>query len=241
MLLLKASKMIDATSLFTFSSCENFTFPDDSVARELCYSGVVTQPVECMATSGVTYLCGDLPKATYTFENEYEGMEASIEWGYYNDTYNGSDLEVISNSIWLDTVISDTMPYAGVRPNPTSTWTSGGCNATANGESCDTCIFCDDGSVEADCTNIERGRKVECGDIFVQNFTSSWYFFFPFLVEKAMGSTCEVGPDADKDMGCPGGEFCQLDEGVCNSKMGFHTGVCATIPTVCTMIYLPVW
>jgi hypothetical protein len=92
----------------------------------------------------------------------------------------------------------DTMPYTGVRPNPTSTWTSGGCNATANGESCDTCIFCDDGSVEADCTNIERGRKVECGDIFVQNFTSTSYTFFPFLVEKAMGSTCEVGPDAEK-------------------------------------------
>jgi hypothetical protein len=95
MLLLKASTMIDATSAFTFSnSCVNFTFPDDSVARELCYSGVVIQPDLCMTTSGVTYLCGDLSKATYTFENEYEGMEASIEWGYYNDTYNSSDLEV---------------------------------------------------------------------------------------------------------------------------------------------------
>ena len=52
---------------------------------------------------------------------------------------------------------------------------------------------------------------------------------------------CEVGPEADKDMGCPASEFCQLNEGVCNSKMGFHTGVCAPIPMVCTMIFLPVW
>jgi hypothetical protein len=106
-LLLMALTMIDATFFYLYfsNSCVNFTFPDDSVARELCYSGVVIQPDYCVATSGVTYLCGDLPKATYTFKNEYEGMEASIEWGYYNDTYNGSDLEVISNTIWLDTVI----------------------------------------------------------------------------------------------------------------------------------------
>jgi hypothetical protein len=212
--------MVDAFAMTFESSCVNFTFPDDSVAtRELCYSGDVIGPSICVTTltngTEVTYDCGDLNKVTYTFEKEMEGMETSIEWGYYNDTYS-SDLEE---------VISDA---------------TGDCNATANGQSCDTCIFCDDGSVEADCTNLELGTKVECGDIFVQTLDTP-YPFFPFLVEKAMGSTCEVGPDADKDMGCPGGEFCQLDEGVCNNKMGVHVGVCAAIPTVCTMIYLPVW
>ena len=220
-LLLKASTMVDAFAMTFESSCVNFTFPDVSVARELCYSGDVIGPSICTTTlangTEVTYDCGDLTKVTYTFEKEMEGMETSIEWGYYNDTYNGSDLEVISDA-------------------------SGDCNATANGQSCDSCIFCDDGSVEADCTNVELGAKVECGDIFVQNFTDTPpYPFFPFLVEKSMGSTCEVGPMANPDMSCPEAEFCQLDEGVCNSKMGFHTGVCAPIPTVCTMIYLPVW
>lgn len=211
--------MVDAFVMAFESSCVNFTFPDDSVARELCYSGNVIGPSICLVTlpngTDVDYSCGDLTKVTYTFEKEMEGMETTIEWGYYNDTYNG-----------LEEVISDA---------------SGDCNATANGESCDTCIFCNDGSVEADCTNVELGAKVECGDIFVQNLSGTPYPFFPFLVEKTMGSTCEVGPEADKDMGCPGGEFCQLNEGVCNSKMGFHTGVCAPIPMICTMIYLPVW
>ena len=220
-LLLKASTMVDAFAMTFESSCVNFTFPSD--ARELCYSGFVIGPSICMATlangTEVTYDCGDLTKVTYTFEKEIEGLETSIEWGYYNDTYNGSDLEVISDA-------------------------SGDCNATANGQSCDTCFFCDDGSVEADCTNVELGAKVECGDIFVKTLTPDIppYPFFPFLVEKTlMGPACEVGPEAYKDMGCLGGEFCLLVEGVCNSKMGFHTGMCATIPTVCTMIYLPVW
>ena len=56
-----------------------------------------------------------------------------------------------------------------------------------------------------------------------------------------MGSTCEVGPMTNPDMSCPDGEFCQLTEGVCNNKMGFHTGVCALIPTACTENFAPVW
>ena len=222
-LLLKASTMVDAGVGVIPPTCVNFTSPGESIATELCYSGGMIGPSICFIQlpngTEVDYYCGDLTKVTYTFEKEMEGMETSIEWGYYNDTYNGSDLEVISDA-------------------------SGDCNATANGQSCDSCIFCDDGSVEADCSNVEQGTKVECGDIFIQNFTDTPpYPFFPFLIENfnLMGSACEVGPEADKDMSCLDGEFCQLDMGVCNSKMGFHTGVCAPIPTVCTMIYLPVW
>ena len=101
--------------------------------------------------------------------------------------------------------------------------------------------FCNDGSVEVDCTNLELGTKVECGDIFVNpNPNAAPYPFFPFLVEKSMGSTCEVGPMANPGMSCPDGEFCQLTEGVCNNKMGFHTGVCASIPTACTDNFAPV-
>jgi hypothetical protein len=88
----------------------------------------------------VTYDCGNLNKVTYIFEKEMEGLETSIEWGFFNDTYNGSDLEVISETEF--------------------------CNATVNGERCKTCNSCDNGSIEADCTNLELRRKVECGEIY---------------------------------------------------------------------------
>ena len=143
-------------------------------------------------------------------------MEISIKWGFYNDTYTDGQEEVISET-----------------PD---------CNATANRQSCDTCIFCDDGYVEVDCTNLELGTKVECGDIFVNpNPNAAPYPLFSFLVEKSMGSTCEIGPMENPDMSCPDGEFCQLTEGVCNNKMGFHTGLCAPIPTACTENFAPVW
>jgi len=37
------------------------------------------------------------------------------------------------------------------------------CNATV--KLCKTCNSCDNGSIEADCTNLELRRKVECGEI----------------------------------------------------------------------------
>ena len=52
---------------------------------------------------------------------------------------------------------------------------------------------------------------------------------------------CEVGPSANPNMSCLDGEFCQLDVGTCNNKMGVHVGVCASIPTVCTKEFNPVW
>jgi len=217
-LLLKASTMVHAGVGVIPPTCVNFTSPGESIATELCYSGGFIGPSICLVQlpngTEVDYYCGDLNKLTYLFESESGTLESSIEWGFYNTTYPNEQEEVISE---------------------TSV-----CNATFDGLSCDTCIFCDDGSVEADCTNLELGTKVECGEIFV-NSADVPYPFFPFLVEKSMGSTCEVGPMANPDMSCPEAEFCQLTEGLCNNKMGFHTGMCATIPTVCTMIYRPVW
>ena len=224
-LLLKASTLVDASVGIIPPTCVNFTSPgDEGIATELCYSGAIIGPSICMIQlpngTEVSYYCGDLTKLTYVFENEELGttLESSIEWGYYNATYPDEQEEVISD-------------------------TSGDCNATFDGVSCDTCIFCDDGSVEADCTNLELGTKVECGDIFVETADVP-YPFFPSSIEKSsdMGSTtCEVGPMADPDMSCPEAEFCQLTEGLCNNKMGIHTGSCAPIPFICTTIYLPVW
>jgi hypothetical protein len=219
MLLLKALTMVDASAMTFGTSCVYFTFPcytGDSI--QLCYSSTVIGPSICVTTlpngTNVTYYCGDLNKVTYTLEEEMEGMETSIEWGYYNATYPDEKEEVISE---------------------TSV-----CNATANGQSCDTCIFCDDGSVAADCTNLELGTKVECGDIFFNTYVP-YPFLFSFEWIMIMGSTCEVGPMADPKMSCPEGKFCQLTEGLCNNKMGIHTGSCAPIPFGCTFIYLPVW
>ena len=52
---------------------------------------------------------------------------------------------------------------------------------------------------------------------------------------------CEVGTVADPARACADGEFCQLEEGDCNSKTAFWVGFCNTIPEVCTFEYVPVW
>lgn len=55
-----------------------------------------------------------------------------------------------------------------------------------------------------------------------------------------VGEQCETGPNADPDNGCETWEFCQLEMGVCNNKLGIHNGVCNILPEVCIEIYMPV-
>ena len=52
---------------------------------------------------------------------------------------------------------------------------------------------------------------------------------------------CEVGTAADPAKACADGEFCQLEEGVCNNTTTFGVGLCNTIPQACTEEYAPVW
>jgi len=168
--------MVDAGVGVIPPTCVNFTSPGESIATELCYSGNFIGPSICLIQlpneTEVDYYCGDLNKLTYLFESESGTLESSIEWGFYNTTYPNEQEEVISE---------------------TSV-----CNATFDGLSCDTCIFCDDGSVEADCTNLEFGTKVECGEIFV-NSADVPYPFFPFSVEKSiMGSASEASGSSNK-------------------------------------------
>ena len=134
----------------------------ESVTAELCYSVGMIGPSICLIQlpngTDVDYYCGDLYKLTYLFDNT---LESSIEWGFYNTTYPNEREEVISE---------------------TSV-----CNAKVDGLSCDTCTFCDDGSVEADCTNLELGTKVECGDFFV-NSTVWSHPFYPLSGENSSNS-----------------------------------------------------
>ena len=140
-----------------------YLYYDESITAELCNSGGMIGPSNCLVQlpngTDVDYYCGDLYKLTYLFENELGTLESSIEWGFYNTTYPNEREEVISE---------------------TSV-----CNATFDGLSCDTCTFCDDGSVEADCTNLELGTKVECGDFFVNSTVWSWPFI-PFSAENSI-------------------------------------------------------
>jgi hypothetical protein len=58
---------------------------------------------------------------------------------------------------------------------------SGGTIQTA----CKSCTFCDDGSVEADCTNLVKGRKVACGEGVVRGPVSKRSTpFFPYVLGK---------------------------------------------------------
>ena len=65
------------------------------------------------------------------------------------------------------------------------------CNATANGELCNTCISCDDGSIEAGCTNLELGRKVECGETY-ERCDSLPFFPFELATMKLSASDTEA-------------------------------------------------
>lgn len=210
LLLLATSTMTEAAYCRALM-CANFTFPDDSVARELCYTHEFIGPsIEYLYTlpNGTEVTKEEGPRTTtYNFEEDFKGMETSITWENEETEY---------------------------------------CNATADGEDCTTCIRCDGGMFEVDCTNLELGRKVECGE------QVNWYCgdgvpFIPFLAAKVVDESttsdgaCQVGPEARPDMSCPDGEFCLLAEGVCNTMMSFYTGVCSPIPTVCTFDYNPVW
>ena len=214
MILLKTSTMVDAAAYRTESMCKSLpTFPDEFANHELCFAVEVYTPSPAFIT-----------QADGTETTEYMGFY-EIKYDYENETDG-----VLTHVIWEDDETSD-------------------CNATAMGFDCTSCSICDDGTVEADCTNLEQGRKVECGEVNVREVDYDHPDpFFPFTHFKAMNSsislltgTCEVGPDFMSDASCPAGEFCQIQEGICNTKMASYYGVCAPIPVVCAEIFAPVW
>jgi hypothetical protein len=56
------------------------------------------------------------------------------------------------------------------------------CVATADGQECQLCTLCNDGtSFDADCTNLENGRIVECGEIASGNEISDDGVYLPFF------------------------------------------------------------
>jgi hypothetical protein len=146
LLLLKASMLTDASVAISESNCTDFTFPDDNVVRELCFSAEVIGPSPCQITlpNGTEYTeYVGVSSESYFFENELEGLTTSVTWeGETED-----------------------------------------CVANANGEDCLSCTLCADGSVSADCTNLEYGRKIECGEnpLLYFDLNRVPYPFFPFL------------------------------------------------------------
>jgi hypothetical protein len=144
---LNASTLTDASIAITESKCTNFTFPDDNVIRELCFSAEIMGPSPSQITlpNGTEYIeYIGVSSESYFFKNELKGLTTVVTWeGETED-----------------------------------------CVATANGEDCLTCTLCANGSVSADCTNLEYGRKVECGDNPLLYFggLAVLYPFFPFLL-----------------------------------------------------------
>lgn len=57
---------------------------------------------------------------------------------------------------------------------------------------------------------------------------------------SAIGDPCEIGPSANATKSCGTGEFCELDVGVCNTKVAVFEGTCTAIPQACTLNYVPV-
>ena len=135
LLILKASTLTDASVSIAESKCTDFTFPDDNVVRELCFSVMMLSPppTQVGLPNGTEYTeySGEASE-TYSFENDLEGLTTAVTWEYEG---NFED-----------------------------------CVATANGEDCLSCTLCDNKSVSADCTNLEHGRNVECGDTSLISF-----------------------------------------------------------------------
>lgn len=111
--------------------------PDEFASHELCFTVEVYTPLPAFIT---------ITQADRTETIEFIGFY-EIKYNYENGT-NG----VLMHVIWEDDKTSD-------------------CNATAMGFDCTSCSICDnvcdDGTVEADCTNLEQGRKVDCGEVNV--------------------------------------------------------------------------
>ena len=58
--------------------------------------------------------------------------------------------------------------------------------------------------------------------------------------ESAATTECEIGPMADSSKTCKSDEFCKLEMGICNTKIGIFTGVCSTMAEMCPYNYDPV-
>jgi hypothetical protein len=180
-LLLQASTMVDAGVYQCQNVLEDPPTCVTSVggSEELCYYSSGFGASICSGSVGsdafgneteVIYYCGSYGWG-YSFKEELDGMETQIEF----DQTNLKDIERYIAS--------------GVVPNATKNNGTGYvepvyskiCNAMVNGELCNSCISCDDGSIEADCTNLDLGRKVECGETYEECDSLP---FFPFLDEK---------------------------------------------------------
>lgn len=60
---------------------------------------------------------------------------------------------------------------------------------------CNSCAFCADGSVEADCTNLDKGRKVACGEGVVRGPVAKRTTpFFPFVMGKLTANQATKSP-----------------------------------------------
>ena len=163
LLLLEASTLTDASVAIAESKCTNFTFPEDDVVRELCFSTEIMGPSPAQITlpNGTEYIeYIGVSSESYFFENELNGLTTVVTWVGETDD----------------------------------------CVATANGEDCLSCTLCANGSVSADCTNLEYGRKVECGDNPLLYFDGLAvpYPFFPFL------STFEYKADSNATLPAAG-------------------------------------
>ena len=97
LLLLKASTLIDASVSFSEIKCTNFTFPDDNVVRELCFSAEIMGPSPAQITlpNGTDYIeYIGVSSESYFFENELKGLTTVVTWRETEDcvaTANGED------------------------------------------------------------------------------------------------------------------------------------------------------
>jgi hypothetical protein len=95
---LNASTLTDAFIAIAESICTNFTFPDDNVIRELCFSAKIMGPSPSQITlpNGTEYIeYIGVSSESYFFENELKGLTTVVTWeGETEDcvaTANGED------------------------------------------------------------------------------------------------------------------------------------------------------
>jgi hypothetical protein len=163
LLLLGALALTDASACMSEIQCVDFSYPNCIIACNLCYTVTITTP----------QLAWDNDDASANIDD----LDPSL--GIYEVTYHyKEDLEdVITSFSWengAETEVTD-------------------CVATANGEDCASCTLCSDGSLSADFTNLEKGRRVACGespgcDIIEMMCYDDVKLFFPFRKTFMRGS-----------------------------------------------------
>ncbi len=163
LLLLGASALTDASACTSEIQCDDFFYPNGLITCNLCYRVTITTPQLAWDDDNVSTNIDDLDPSLGGYEVTYRYKEDLEDFITSFSWENGAETEVMD------------------------------CVAMANGEDCASCMLCSGRSLSADCSNLEKGRRVACGespghDIVEVTFYDDVKPIFPYRMTFMRGS-----------------------------------------------------